>query len=130
MKLSEDVSRQGISALCQLNLLEEFIFKFKHVNINHYLGMLAICYDLLPNLHVAGIKPRPFDTSYVGSLQKRSSTALLEITLPRTLRLHHLVLSTLSDLPEHIALPEVQVLHLCEPKQRNAAAPGSIAQID
>lgn len=120
--LSEQVSRQGFAALSQLNSLQEFLFP---LSSEFYLydgpttrrrDHLQMCFELLPQLHVAAYK---LTTFYGGCPQHVLSTLtsqiLSSITVPLTLQLRILALDSLNTLPQHISLSHVCVLYLKHP---------------
>jgi len=100
------VTKQGISALRHLSSLQEFLFSRsrEHSDLVHQIG---VCLELLPHLHAVAFIPMP------NSLLERDITcALSRIQRPCTLQLRHLLLVTMDNIPEHVSLPEVQVLHV------------------
>jgi hypothetical protein len=100
--LSKKVSRQGISALRQLTCLEEF-----HSTEPNF---LRYCYELLPHLHINVLTPVPFNNEDLWRHVEDCRMALRGITTP--LKLHHLALYTLNEIPENVALPELRMLYL------------------
>jgi hypothetical protein len=126
--LSLEVTREGVSALSKLNSLEELI-SVAGLCYEGQDDLLGPCYELLPHLHVAAIKPEPFFFYGFGIMSILSSEALLKISTPHTLQLHHLVLRTLNGVPEHVALPEVRVLYLCEPEDEMQLPPGRFPKL-
>jgi hypothetical protein len=115
--LSEQVSRQGFSALRKLSSLREFLFplysQLHYLNGPRRQDLLELSFELLPHLHAAAYNEK---TSRAGNaltvLSTLTSRILRRITVPLTLQLRLLALKTLKIVPKHVHLPEVRVLYL------------------
>jgi hypothetical protein len=109
------VSRQGFSALAKLKSLQELLFSL-FSDPEHNSGArrreLELCFDFLPQLHVAAYKLTTLSNNVLGYV---SSDILSSVTVPRTLQLHFLALDILDTLPQCVSLPQLRVLHLSDP---------------
>lgn len=107
------VSSQGFSELCKLENLQEFVFvsiSTPEVNINWFLIIL----EFLPHLHIVGGRCDDKITYclMLNVLGDAMGCVLSAVHCPLTLQLRLLVLNCLSSIPEHVLLPEVEVLFL------------------
>jgi len=109
------VSRQGFAALTKLESLQELLFSL-YTEPEYYRGIrhreLALCFELLPQLHVAAFKLSTFSHNVLGYV---TTNILSRVTAPRILQLHYLAMDTLNSLPQCISLPQLRVLQLTDP---------------
>jgi len=107
------VSRVGICALSKLSSLEEFIF-YEPDRSSQQVPQMRLCLQLLPQLQVAGgcSDPMRCQLQLLGLLTGR---ALSGLTGPHTLQLRRLELTSLTDVPQNVHLPQLQLLYLSKP---------------
>jgi hypothetical protein len=111
VQLSDQVTRHGVSALCKLTRLQEFIF-FELGKHDSAQNVLVWCFELLPRLRVAGYKMTQFyKTHLMRVLGPMMAQALSQIASPCTLNLRYLALPTFDAfIPQHVSRPHVQPL--------------------
>jgi hypothetical protein len=119
---AENTSREGISALCKLQSLQQFIFFKLLIFLRGNSGcqdrvslIMQHCFELLPHLHIVAVNPEPrmSNKNVMGSI---TSKALSDLgPRQRTLQLQRLVVS--GSVPQHIALPELRFLSVTWPSE-------------
>jgi hypothetical protein len=110
VQLSDKVSRRGITALRPLSSLQEFLFDIWRLDKN-LVHQISLCLEILPHLHAVAYKPEPEPADDV-RLSDQVGLALSNIGRPCNLQLRHLFVPSLDHIPQHVHLPELQMLHV------------------
>lgn len=112
VQLSAEVGPLGISALCKLNSLQEFLFCESLDRSRHFIWW---CMELMPQLHALGYKPVTIRDDHLFSYHRMIAKGLAGFAARCTLQLRWLALSHLDNhVPTFVSLPEVRVLSLTD----------------
>jgi hypothetical protein len=124
VQLSDKVSRRGISALRKLKSLLEFFFYYHQRDAKITVQQMGLCFKWLPHLHAVAFKLTPH--SYYKKFSKQAGQALSEMKCPGTLQLRHL---SVRNIPQHVQLPELQMLHLTKCSDDFQLPPGHFPKL-
>jgi hypothetical protein len=110
----DGVSSSGISALRKLQSLEEFLFEPEGAFNLVDLRLVRMCLQLLPHLHAIGYKPT-FPHYLCEVMNIFVGSAMSQLDVPCTLQLRRLAVTSISQVPEHVSLPQLQAFYQTDP---------------
>lgn len=119
VRCTSAVSKDGIKVLTNLKDLEELVLFGDDLQRimcvkeapPDFVGLLSCCFELMPYLHVAVMRP---ETTYwnFGLLLNTTCRALKKLKTPCTLHLHHLALCEQPVNLADISFPQVRILYM------------------
>jgi hypothetical protein len=128
LQVSDTVSSRGISALRALSSLQEFLFDIWRLETN-LVQQIVLCFELLPHLHVVAFKATPENAMDRVLGFVKMGEALSKIRTRCTLQLRHLSVRNWHHIPQHVQLPELQVLNLTKCSYNLQIQPGRFPRL-